>query len=170
MLVDGEIIKIGEKLISPFKEENVQAVGYDLTSHVYWTADGVELDHIELGPMQSVFVQCKETIALPDNMTAQVFLRNSRIRQGLLLTAPLYQPGHKTPVYFRVTNVGGHVVPLKSGDGLAILIFEALGASVDRPYQGTFQNEGKYRGMGDYAELYASQGDVREGAEKTEDL
>ena len=47
-----------------------------------------------------------ELIHLPSTLVARVMLRNSRIRQGLSLDAPLYFPGHSTRVFFRVTNIG----------------------------------------------------------------
>ena len=168
MLVDGKIKQFGEKLVSPYDEEKVQAIGYDLTSDTFYTTEGTEASFFELEPMQSVFVQCKESLSLPNDMTAQVALRNSRIRQGLMLTAPVYHPGHKTPVYFRVTNVSGQAIHLKAGDGLATLTFEQLDAPVDRPYQGTFQNEAKYRGMGDYADPYSR--DMRKVEDKWKDV
>ncbi len=155
MLTDAKIKQWGEVLIAPYDERRVQAIGYDLTSALFHTADDRKETVIELKPMQSVFVQCCETINLPDDMAAQVTLRNSRIRQGLMLTAPVYQPGHKTVVYFRVMNVGAEPIRLQAGDGLATVIFERLESAVERPYQGAFQNESTYRGMGRYAEAFA---------------
>ena len=168
MLVDGKIKERGEQLISPYREEKVQAIGYDLTSDTFYTTEGTEAKFVELEPMQSVFVQCKETIKLPNDMTAQVVLRNSRIRQGLTLTAPVYHPGHTTPVYFRVTNVSGQVIHLKAGDGLASAMFDQLDAKVDQPYCGAFQNEAKYRGMGDYTDPYSR--DMKKAEDKLKDI
>lgn len=96
--------------------------------------------------MVSVFVQCEEEIALPADITATIQLRNSRIRQELILTAPRYYPGHCTPVYFRVTNFSDEAVRLAAGDGIATIIFERLKYPVDHPYDGKFQHETKFAG------------------------
>lgn len=168
MLSDGKIKELGKSVISPYQEEKVQAIGYDLTSDSFYTTEGTETKAVALEPMQSVFVQCKETIALKNDMTAQVVLRNSRIRQGLMLTAPVYHPGHTTPVFFRVTNVSGQVIQLHSGDGIATVMFDKLDAPVLQPYQGTFQNEDKYRGMGDYKDPYSR--NMHEAEDKWKDI
>lgn len=79
-----------------------------------------------------------------------MILRNSRIRQGLHLDAPLYLPGHETIVYYRVTNFSGRAITLKEGDGIAAITFEELPEPVDSPYSGGFQKEMKFSGMGKY--------------------
>ena len=156
MLTDRQIRALGEQLIVPFDEQKVQAIGYDLTSETFYRLDEKEVAFIELHPMESVFVRCKETISLPSNLAAKVVLRNSRIRQGLMLTAPVYYPGHNTPVFFRITNVSASVIELKSGCGLATIMFEALSEDVEKPYDGTFQQEKQYVGMGSYKDVYKS--------------
>ena len=107
--------------------------------------------------MQSVFIECKEKIALQDNIAASVILRNSRIRQGLQLDAPLYFPGHETVVYYRVTNFSGRAITLKEGDGIAAITFEELPEPVEKPYSGGFQKETKFSGMGKYREACGSE-------------
>ena len=156
MLTDRQIKAQGERLIRPYDEQKVQAIGYDLTSETFYRLDEKEVPFIELQPMESVFVRCKENISLPNNMAAKVTLRNSRIRQGLLLTAPVYYPGHQTPVFFRITNVSASTITLKVGCGLATIMFEQLSEEVEHPYDGTFQQEKQYVGMGTYKDVYKS--------------
>lgn len=156
MLTDKRIIELGEKLISPFDADKVQAVCYDLTAASFHPDEASALQEITLQPMQSVFIECKEKIALPDNIAASVILRNSRIRQGLHLDAPLYFPGHETIVYYRVTNFSGRAIALKEGDGIAAITFEQLPEPVEKPYSGGFQKETKFSGMGEYRNVYAS--------------
>lgn len=156
MLTDRQIKAQGAQVISPYNEQQVQAIGYDLTSETFYRLDEKEVQFIELQPMESVFVRCKENIFLPNDMAAKVVLRNSRIRQGLLLTAPVYYPGHKTPVFFRITNVSASEITLKQGCGLATIMFERLSEEVEHPYSGTFQQEKQYVGMGAYKDVYTS--------------
>ena len=156
MLTDRQIKAQGEQLIAPYDAQRVQAIGYDLTSETFYRLDEKEVQVIDLQPMESVFVRCKENISLPNNTAAKVVLRNSRIRQGLLLTAPVYYPGHQTPVFFRVTNVSASAITLKTGCGLATIMFELLDEDVEHPYDGTFQQEKQYVGMGSYKDVYKS--------------
>ena len=60
-----------------------------------------ESKNIKLEPHDSAFVMSKESIELPNNIIAKVVLRNSRIRQGLTIDTPIYQPGHRTKVFFQ---------------------------------------------------------------------
>lgn len=154
LLTDNKIHKLGKTILAPFREECVQTIGYDLRTASFYSSSTKESKEITLEPMESTFVQCEESISLPANISASVTLRNSRIRQGLLLTAPVYYPGHNTPVYFRVTNVSAEWITLREGDGIATLLFEDLGEAVDHPYDGAFQHENKYRGMSDYSHVY----------------
>lgn len=154
ILADVSIKKMGDSLISPFQETQLGALCYDLVSDRFFTEEGKDFRTFELMPAASVFVQCREVIHLPDNLAATVILRNSRIRQGLALSAPVYHPGHKTPVFFRVTNLTSKVIELHEEDCLASIMFEQLTESTSQPYEGTFQNESKYKGMGRYSDTY----------------
>ena len=156
MLTDKELKVQGKDLLSPFSEQKVQAIGYDLTAESFYRLDEREVESVDLQPMESIFVKCREHISLPSNIAAHVHLRNSRIRQGLLLTAPVYYPGHKTPVYFRITNISASQISLGSGSELASITFEKLDQDVDSPYAGTFQMEDQYRGMGSYKDVYST--------------
>lgn len=123
ILTDHKIKDYGQKLVAPFAGDRVQAVGYDLTAKTFLLSSEQASSEVTLEPMASVFVQCEEEIALPADITSTIQLRNSRIRQGLILTAPRYYPGHCKPVYFRVTNFSGEAVRLAAGDGIATIIW-----------------------------------------------
>lgn len=81
-------------------------------------------------------------------------LRNSRIRQGLSLAASLYFPGHETLVYYRVTNVSASEITLNKARGIAQLVFEKVDEAVEHSYEGAFNEEFDYRGLGDYEDIY----------------
>ena len=150
-LSDNRMKSICPDIISPYKESNVSNICYDLTTNAFCISPGNEQKEIELNPGDSVFVQTEECIKLPNDITAEVHLRNRRIRQGLSLDAPVYQPGHYTRVFFRVTNVSRQQIHLDSETGLASLMFEPITGHVDHPYDGGFQDEIDYRGLGKYS-------------------
>lgn len=168
LLCDEEIRSlIKANVLSNASEEAVGPVSYDLTTSSFFDENGSHPSY-ELKPGQSVFVGSKETINLPADLAARVLLRNSRIRQGLSLEAPLYFPGHATVVYFRVTNVSGSIIRLDGSRGIAQITFERLEKAVSSPYAGTFSDEFDYRGLADYSGAYEK--DMRRLEEKADEV
>ena len=76
---------------------------------------------------------------------------------GLTMDAPVYQPGHKTVIFFRLTNVSSDLVCLRKGEKYAMLMFEQLESAPVHPYQGAFQDEFSFQGLADYTSQYADQ-------------
>ena len=169
VLVDHQIAELVAKnnLIENFDPDCLTNIGYDLRAKEFHI-DKEAKTSITLYPNDSVFVSAVETIKVPTNLLARVYLKNSRIRQGLLLDAPVYQPGHSTRVFFRVTNVSGDSVTLEADESYAMIIFEELAEVPDKPYKGAFSDEFDYRGLGDYKDVYRKQ--IKEIEKKTEDL
>ena len=146
----------------------VTNIGYDLRSKAFFDENGEQHTKI-LTPGESVMVSAEEIIHMPDNMAAIVQGRNSRIRQGLSVTAPVYQPGHVTRVFFRLTNISSNEISLTSGESHAMIIFEQLSSSADHPYNGTFKDEiGTYTGLSGYKKSYEKQ--IRQLEEKADDI
>ena len=106
LLGNKEIARLADDgAISGAKAENIGPVSYDLTTNAFHVESSAQ-DAVSLEPGDSVFVSSAECLHLPDNVAARVGLKNSRIREGLSLDAPLYFPGHETRVFFRVTKIG----------------------------------------------------------------
>ena len=104
----------------------------------------------ELKPRESVFVSTVEIIDVPPNMFAQIVIRNSAIRMGLDIAAPIYQPGHKTRIFFRVTNISSVTVNLKQNQSVCSLMFYQFASNSVKPYTGVYSEEFDYRGVGDF--------------------
>lgn len=145
----------GAGIIRPFSDEAVTAIAYDLETEAFAVAAGKESRSVTLAPGESAFVKSKEEIMLPADILCRVILRNSRIRQGLSLDAPVYYPGHHTKVFFRITNVSKHLIHVDTANGLASVMFELLESPVDDPYSGAFQREFDFTGMGAYSSVLA---------------
>lgn len=158
-LVDKEIKDWIENynLIENYRMENIFNIGYDLIADKFTNHPNKSSNYFQLLPGESVFVQSKEILHMPNELAAMVRLRNSRIRQGLSLEAPIYQPGHNTPVFFRITNISNAAISLNQGDGLASVFFEKLSGIPNKQYEGTFQNEFNYSGMGHYTQEYSNE-------------
>ena len=169
VIVDHEIVDRVNRdgLIDSFDNSCLTNIGYDLRAKRFYFADKAE-ERITLQPNESAFVESVEIVNMPTDMLGRIALKNSRIRQGLSLDAPVYQPGHKTRIYFRLTNVSADSITLESGDRYATILFDQLSAIPDHPYAGAFSDEFQYKGLGDYKDPYKRQ--VREIEKKTEDI
>lgn len=143
-IVDGEM-------------ENVTCIGYDLVSECFYKNSDNEQMIFSLMPGDSVFVKSKETIEFDNRTVGVVSLKNSRIRMGLSLESPVYQPGHHTKIVIRLTNLTDKEITLMAGEKYAMLMFYQLATEPDKPYQGTFQKEQGFTGMAEYQSKYASQ-------------
>lgn len=158
---------IDSGVLSGAVHANVNPISYDLRTQAFYTNAG-ESKQVSLNPGDSVYVAAQEVINLGKDLSAVVSLRNSRIRQGLSLDAPVYFPGHHTRVFFRITNVSGSAVDLDTNKGIAQILFERVDGKVAHPYEGAFSDELDYRGLGDYSDVYS--GEVRLLEDKRDEL
>jgi len=153
-LIADKVLYTDDGVSSEVMSRSVSAISYDLHTRSYVSSGTVNLDEYTLAPGESVFVSCCELIDLPGDICARIIIRNSRLRQGLSVEAPVYQPGHHTRVFFRLTNISSKAVSLDTGSEIASVMFEKLGISPENPYHGTFQNEMAYKDMADYTSRY----------------
>lgn len=157
MLADGEIRALIENgALNDADPQRVGPVSYDLRNEGFYTSAG-RSSSVILSPGESVFVASAETVALPPDVSATVALKNSRIRQGLAIASPVYFPGHKTRLFYRVTNVSADQLELGVEANIAQVMFERLAQPVGTPYSGAFQNEFDYRGLASYSDIYGAE-------------
>lgn len=176
LLVDKDIKQyISEhQLISMgYAEDNLNGVSYDLTIDVTCSQQGEEYREYELKPGETVFVKTQEQISIPENILGRVAEKNSRMRQGLVVSGPHYQPGHVTYVFLRVSNISENIIVLAHGMKIAQIMFEQLTGRPEVPYSAqrdaSYQNEVKYAGLGNYKEEYEKQ-TKREMQQTKEDI
>ncbi len=172
ILVDKDIqafVEFGDRANAAFDEipvertaifggdkKHVTNIGYDLRAASF-SYSGKMVTELDLKPGESTFVQSKEIIAFDAATIGRVVIKNSRIRMGLTIDAPVYQPGHITNIYFRATNVSSSIIKMSSNEEYAMLMFEQLDTSPNNPYEGTFQKEFSFKGLADYKSAYADQ-------------
>lgn len=152
-LVDSSVLYCKDSTTDELKSR-IGAIAYDLRTLYYANSEAGHMENCILQPGESVFVACREIIDLPADILARISLRNSRIRQGFTLDAPVYQPGHHTRVFFRITNVSSSSVSLDQKSCFANLHFEKLEHAPKQPYSGVFQNEMNYSDMAEYRNAY----------------
>ena len=166
ILVDKDIktrIQERKELIDPkdYKESNLNGVSYDLTIDVIYDKDEQSHSIYELKPGETVFVKTEERLIIPHDILGRIAEKHSRMRQGLVVAEPYYQPGHNTYAFLRVENISENIIKLEKGTKIAQVMFEQLSDIPDMPYDkqpgASFQNEEKYRGLGNYKEEYEKQ-------------
>lgn len=167
-LTNGMTNAKGQTAIYNGDESCITNIGYDLRAEFFVNADGEEVTSCVLAPGESAVISSMERIAFDNQTIGTVHLKNSRIRMGLTMDAPVYQPGHETNIFFRITNISNESIKLKSGEKYAMLIFEHSDEEPDQPYNGQFQNERKYLGLSGYKSRYDDQ--IEELNEKKRDL
>ncbi|SFF03732.1 dCTP deaminase [Trichococcus pasteurii] len=155
-LADNHILKLIEdsKVIEPFDKKKLGASGYDLTIESIILPDKKEeVDKYDLNAGQIVFVSSEEILTMPNDHVGLIVQRNSSIRLGLAVAGPVYQPGHRTKVFLRVTNLSSNTITLSKGESVASIMFEKLSCEPSKPYDGTFSDEFSYSGIGDYHDI-----------------
>lgn len=164
ILVDKDIEKLVNDqrlIISGFVPENLNGISYDLTMDVAYDEKGEEHSEYELNPGEVVFVKTEEKLSIPNNILGRIAEKNSRMRQGLKVDGPHYQPGHVTYAFLRVQNISANIIVLKRNMSIAQIIFEQLNDVPKMPYSeqksASFQNEVSYVGLGNYKEEYEKQ-------------
>lgn len=169
VLIDREIKKKVNKdgLIDSFDQSCLTNIGYDLRAK-YFVVSNEKKESVTLQPNESAFVASVEDITMSKDLMGMLTLKNSRIRQGLSLDSPVYQPGHHTKVFFRLTNVSADNIRLDVGEKYATILFEKLSGVPDHPYEGAFSEEFDFKGLGEYRKMYSKQ--IQEIEKKTEDI
>lgn len=151
MILNKKEIQNTNGLIEMRDDNNLHAISYDLKIEKIILPDDEDSERSSyaLNPGETVFVSSKENIKLPNDMIGFVSLRNGCIRQGLSLDAPIYQPGHYTKVFVRITNVSNKRISLLAGQSIAQIFFSKIGSEAE-PYTGKYTGQFSYENVGKF--------------------
>lgn len=157
VLVDKEIkARSSEIFKNNYHECYVQPISYDIHIDEIISEKG-NVTAFNLQPHEVVMVRCQEEVHVPQDLIIRIENKNSMIRLGLTVTAPIYNPGHTTPIYLRVENVSGNEITIDKEMAIAQMVFEKLPVIPDLTYNqkanASFNNEDQYRGLGKYSEV-----------------
>lgn len=164
ILVDKDLrerIQAEPSLIKGYlKDSQLGAVSCDLTvSEV--VGSKWEDNRFSLIPQSVVFVKTNEFLQMPKDLIGIVTEKNSRMRQGLRVEAPRYQPGHHTAMFLRVQNISDQTIYLEKDMEIAQIMFESLSRIPEKTYDerddASYNQETKYRGFGNYEKEYKTQ-------------
>ena len=175
-IVDTDIKKgceNGKFIVTHYSEENVGAISYDLGIDEIITGTHGETSSVyELHPGSTVYIRTKEEIQIPRDYVGVVGEKNSVMREGLVVSAPYYQPGHRTYCFLRVQNISASVVTLRKGKKIAQIMFSKLSAEPCVAYSdnvnASFNNEVDYIGYGRYEQEFDKE--IKEIEKKSDEL
>lgn len=152
--------------IEPFEPRNVQPASYDLTlGHEFVeypkltsyrmidpedgmddAGNAVEADSYVLSPGEFVLATTRETISLPDYISAEVKGRSSIGRLGVIPhTAGWIDPGFSGEITLEFVNHNPNPVVLRSGMRCCQIVFQAMQSKALTPYGE--KKDAKYQGQ-----------------------
>ena len=153
LLAEGTIV------VEPLEERQIQPASIDLrlgdhflkvdeNSMVAIALDR-ELEYIEfkqeeiiIPPHSFLLAVTRETIRLPDNITAFVEGRSSIGRIGLFIqNAGWVDPGFSGTITLELYNANRLPIRLTSGRRICQIVFAFMDGPADSPYRGKYQNQ-----------------------------
>jgi dCTP deaminase len=142
-----EHIKEGKLYIEPFSEDNLTPNGYDLTIEeilVPELKDKVCEGELKVPCMRWFLICTKEYIKLSGEITAQLWIRTSYARKGIMGSFGKVDAGFEGNLTLSAFNASDHHVPLKVGDTVAQIVFESMQNLPQQLYE---ERSGNYMGQ-----------------------
>ena len=139
-------LDVGEIEIEPFDSGNLTPNGYDLSIKEIEIPEGLKVTEGELSiPAGKRFaVSTKERIACGPNVCAQLWLRTSWARKGIICSFGKIDSGFDGTLTLLGFNSGEEDVKLVTGETFAQMVFEMMTGPATSLYSersGTYQNQ-----------------------------
>lgn len=150
LLSDADILAYrakGELSIEPFVDRNLTPNGYDVTiEEIAVPAKDLRVrEGVARVPALTRFaVSTKETVALGRRVAAQIWLRTTWARRGVLASFGMIDAGFSGTLTFGAFNASDAVLELPIGERFAQLVFLTLESSASATYEkrsGTYQGQ-----------------------------
>ena len=152
VLSDKSIIKLianKEIIIEPFKESNLTPNGYDLTVSEIEIPNEEKISKGKLRiPSNHRFaISTKEVISCGENHCAQLWLRTSWARKGIICSFGKIDSGFKGNLTLLGLNSSRDEVNIEIGNTFAQIVFEKLSTPADELYSDRSGNYQDQRGI-----------------------
>lgn len=136
----------GELRIDEFSEASLTPNGYDLRiAELSIPGEGmVREGSAIIRPGRMFFVSTMERVELPPSLCAQLWLRTTWARKGILAGLGKVDAGFRGTLTFMGTNVSSAPVELKVGDRFVQIVFETLTSPAQLTYG---KRSGNYQGQ-----------------------
>jgi dCTP deaminase len=150
ILPDHEIlsrIASGNLRIEDFSERSLTPNGYDLRISevsIPSTDELVSEGKATIPPMTRFLVSTTEYVALPKDVSAQLWLRTSWIRKGIVAGLGKVDAGFQGTLTFSGFNFSDSPIEIDIGDRFVQIVFERLCSPPALPYE---ERSGHYQGQ-----------------------
>jgi len=133
--------------IEPYVEKHLTPNGYDLTAKevLVRPAQAPQREGtVTLPPGASFLISTREFLRMPPDVTAQLWIRSSYARRGLLLAFGKVEAGFQGELTVGGVNSSPEAVTLPIGDRFCQIAFERLNTMPERLYH---ERSGNYQGQ-----------------------
>ncbi len=139
-------IKDGSLGIDGFHEGSLTSNGYDLRIAEVRDADGeIYRDgEVTIPPGSMFYVSTTETVRLPEDVCAQLWLRTTWIRRGVIGAFGKIDAGFNGTLTLGAFNASRNAVTIPVGDRFCQMVMESLHSPATRPYS---ERSGNYQGQ-----------------------
>ena len=149
ILSDKSIVKLiasREIIIEPFEEVNLTPNGYDLTVSEIEIPNGEKRfkGKLRIPPNHRFAISTKEIVSCGQNHCAQLWLRTSWARKGIICSFGKIDSGFKGNLTLLGLNSSEDEVNIEIGNTFAQIVFEKLSTPADELYSdrsGNYQNQ-----------------------------
>jgi dCTP deaminase len=132
ILTDKEIREL--KLIEPFNEEQLTPNGYDVSCN----------EDVVMFPRRPSVLVTNETIKLPNNIVAQIWLKTKWARQGIQATFGMIDAGFNGTLALSLYNGSDIFIVASKNSTIAQIVFFKLDRNVEKEYaerSGNYQHQ-----------------------------
>lgn len=132
ILSDGELLESldkGDLRIIPFDPKCLNPAGYDLHS----------LYELSIKPNEYALVATLERVELGLGLIAHIYLRSSFVREGVIGSFAVVDPGFRGQLTVALHNNGKNPVIIQKHERAFHLVFHKLGRMATKGYNGVYQ-------------------------------
>ena len=149
ILSDKSIVQLVENndiTIDPFVDKNLTPNGYDLTIEEIEIPEKQKTatKKMTIPPGERFAVSTKEVISCGENHCAQLWLRTSWARKGIICSFGKIDSGFKGNLTLLGLNTSKKNIDLEIGNTFAQIVFEKLSTTANELYEkrsGNYQNQ-----------------------------
>lgn len=137
----------GEIQLEPFLESNLTPNGYDVSvAEVAVPSEGMRVTdgNARVPPMTRFAVSTREVVALGRHVAAQIWLRTTWARRGIIASFGMIDAGFSGTLTFGALNASSEAVEIPIGERFAQLVFVPLESPVSETYE---RRSGNYQGQ-----------------------
>ncbi len=132
--VIGEMIAKGSLICGNLDTKLITPNGYDIRADKI-RIPGSDADQGgDIMPMTNFFISSMETINLPDNMTAGIWIRSSYARKGVIGSFGFIDAGFRGQLTLSFFNASPEKVRIVRGDRIAQVVFFQMLSPADHDY------------------------------------